>query len=525
MSILDGADRTASPRPLLAPLRRQDPARIGPYTLLGRLGAGAMGRVYLGRSTAGRLVAVKTIRDEYAEEPDFRDRFAHEVAAARRVSGVFTAAVVAADAEAEVPWLATAYVAAPSLATLVETCGPLPVPAVRWLAAGCAEALESIHSVGLLHRDLKPSNVLVSLDGPQVIDFGVARAVERVQLTATREALGTPAYMAPEQARETRRIGPASDVFSLGSTLLYAATGHAPYQGETTVDVLVRLATEEPDLSGLPPELAGTVAACLDRDPERRPTPAALLAQIAATMRFEHGDGDGARSLPERALALIEEHRRRPPAALAPAVDADSTFGSQSSLPTSLPDLVVGPSTPPPRAAATPPAATPPAQPKHSATRPTDRRLMLALAALLAIVLVGGGVAAGALLLGNDTPPATQGQGPPPNGRPPGPPPSPPGGQPITGPPAASFNQPFGDGDTTPVLSGSNLPPTTEVTITLKGHGSPVTMRTDRTGTFHYTFNQGHEFFDGPVPRGDYDFVVSYPKGEDLPARYSVGGP
>src|SRR4051812_28783886 len=256
---------------LLAPLRRHDPARVGPYLLLGRLGAGAMGRVYLGRSPAGRLVAVKTIRDDYAEEPDFRDRFAHEVAAARRVSGVFTAAVVAADPEAEVPWLATAYVPAPSLSRLVETCGPLPVPAVRWLAAGCAEALESIHSVGLVHRDLKPSNVLVSLDGPQVIDFGVARAVERVQLTTSREALGTPAYMAPEQARETRRIGPASDVFSLGSTLLYAATGHAPYQGETTVDVLVRLATEDPDLSGLPPELAGTVARCLDRDPDRRP--------------------------------------------------------------------------------------------------------------------------------------------------------------------------------------------------------------------------------------------------------------
>jgi serine/threonine protein kinase len=243
-------DRSDTPRPQLAPLRRNDPDRIGPYQLLGRLGAGAMGRVYLGRSAAGRLVAVKTIRDEYAEEPDFRDRFAHEVAAARRVSGVFTAAVVAADAEAEVPWLATAYVAAPSLARLVETCGPLPSPAVRWLAAGCAEALESIHGVGLVHRDLKPSNVLVSVDGPQVIDFGVSRAVERIQLTATREALGTPAYMAPEQARESRRTSAASDVFSLGSTLLYAATGHAPYRGDTMVDVLVRLTTEPPDLSG-----------------------------------------------------------------------------------------------------------------------------------------------------------------------------------------------------------------------------------------------------------------------------------
>src|SRR5215467_1610369 len=207
-------------QPTMQPLRRWDPEQIGPYGLLGRLGAGAMGQVFLGRSTAGRLVAVKTIKIEFAEEAGFRARFAQEVAAARRVSGVFTAAVVAADPEAEVPWLATAYVPAPSLARLVETCGPLPVPAVRWLAAGCAEALESIHAAGLVHRDLKPSNVLVSLDGPQVIDFGVARAVERIQLTATREALGTPAYMAPEQARDGRQATLASDVYSLGATMV-----------------------------------------------------------------------------------------------------------------------------------------------------------------------------------------------------------------------------------------------------------------------------------------------------------------
>src|SRR4051794_38006494 len=213
-------------RPQLAPLTRQDPVRVGSYRPLGRLGVGAMGRVYLARSAAGRLVAVKTIRPEYADEPDFRARFTREVAAARRVSGVFTAAVVAADPDAPVPWLATAYVPAPSLSRLVAACGPLPVPAVRWLAAGCAEALDSIHDAGLVHRDLKPSNVLVSRDGPRVIDFGVARAVERAQLSATRGSLGTPAYMAPEQARDTRQASPASDVFSLGSTLAYAATGH-----------------------------------------------------------------------------------------------------------------------------------------------------------------------------------------------------------------------------------------------------------------------------------------------------------
>ena len=191
-----------------------------------------MGRVYLGRSAAGRLVAVKTIKLEFAEEDDFRARFAQEVAAARRVNGVFTAGVVAADPDADVPWLATAYVPAPSLDRLVRTCGPLPVPAVRWLAAGCAEALASIHDAGLVHRDLKPSNVLVAPDGPRVIDFGVARAAEPAHLTSTHGSVGTPAYMAPEQARDTR-TGPASDVFSLGSTLLFAASGHAPYLGQT----------------------------------------------------------------------------------------------------------------------------------------------------------------------------------------------------------------------------------------------------------------------------------------------------
>jgi serine/threonine protein kinase len=292
-----------------------------------------MGRVYLGRSAAGRLVAVKTIKVELADEPDFRTRFAQEVASARRVSGAFTAAVVAADPEADVPWLATAYVPAPSLSRLVRICGPLPVAAVRWLAAGCAEALESIHNAGLVHRDLKPSNVLVSPDGPRVIDFGVARAAERIQLTATRGAVGTPAYMAPEQARDTRNATTASDVFSLGATMLFGATGHAPYQGETVMDVLVRLATEPPDLTGLPADLADIVTACLDRDPRRRPSSALVLARLAPAIRHD-GREPGSASLPGSALALISEYREDPkpsaPDGAEPADDA--TFGSQSAL-------------------------------------------------------------------------------------------------------------------------------------------------------------------------------------------------
>ena len=310
-------------------LRRWDPDRIGPYVILDRLGAGAMGQVYLGRSPAGRLVAVKTIRVELAEEAGFRTRFAQEVAAARRVSGVFTASVVEADPEADLPWLATAYVPAPSLSRLVRACGPLPTATVRWLAAGCAEALVSIHHAGLVHRDLKPSNVLVAPDGPRVIDFGVARAAERIELTAAQGAVGTPAYMAPEQARDTKQASVASDVYALGATLTYAATGHAPYQGDTAMDVLARLATEPPDLSGLPDALTELVTACMARVPRMRPTSSAVLATL--------GDFTEHSYLPEAAMDLIREYQRSPlPAGGAlPGEDHEDTSPSQTDLPAS----------------------------------------------------------------------------------------------------------------------------------------------------------------------------------------------
>src|SRR6478752_8969526 len=293
-------------------LRRWDPERIGPYVVLGRLGSGSMGQVYLGRSAAGRLVAVKTIRVELAEETGFRTRFAQEVAAARKVSGVFTAAVVEADPEADLPWLATAYVPAPSLSRLVLACGPLPVSTVRWLAAGCAEALASIHGAGLVHRDLKPSNVLVAPDGPRVIDFGVARAAERMGRTTARGAVGTPAYMAPEQARDTREASVASDVYSLGATLLFAATGHPPYQGASVMDVLARLATEEPDLSGLPAELSEVITACLHRVPRARPTSSAMLVQLGDFTVAQAGPDEEHSYLPDKAMALIAEYQRSP---------------------------------------------------------------------------------------------------------------------------------------------------------------------------------------------------------------------
>ena len=249
---------------------------------------------------------------ELAEESGFRTRFAQEVAAARKVSGVFTAAVVEADPEADLPWLATAYVPAPSLSRLVLACGPLPVSTVRWLAAGCAEALASIHGAGLVHRDLKPSNVLVAPDGPRVIDFGVARAAERMGRTTARGAVGTPAYMAPEQARDTREASVASDVYSLGATLLFAATGHPPYQGASVMDVLARLATEEPDLSGLPAELSEVITACLHRVPRARPTSSAMLVQLGDFTVAQAGPDEEHSYLPEPAMALIAEYQRSP---------------------------------------------------------------------------------------------------------------------------------------------------------------------------------------------------------------------
>ncbi|MET9619992.1 PQQ-binding-like beta-propeller repeat protein [Streptomyces sp. NPDC006464] len=310
-------------------LTQHDPRRIGPFEVLGRLGAGGMGLVYLARSASGRRVAIKTVRTELAEDQLFRVRFTREVEAARAVSGFYTAAVVDADPRAAVPWLATAYVPAPSLEEIVNECGPLPAQAVRWLAAGVAEALQSIHGAGLVHRDLKPSNVLVVEDGPRVIDFGIASGVSNTRLTMTNVAVGTPAYMSPEQARDSRSVTGASDVFSLGSMLVFAATGHAPFHGANPVETVFMLLREGPDLEGLPDELRPLIESCMQMDVSRRPSPADLQAQLAPHLFGSGSDDSGTASawLPQSATEMIE-HRRggrptqapvsRPPAPPAP---------------------------------------------------------------------------------------------------------------------------------------------------------------------------------------------------------------
>jgi hypothetical protein len=260
-------------------LQPADPRLIGPYQLLGRLGAGGMGRVYLGMSAAGRPVAVKIVHAELAADPEFRARFSSEVAAARKVSGLFTALVVDADVDAPVPWLATAYVAGSSLSEAVRNRGPLTAGSLLSLAAGLAKSLTAIHAAGVVHGDLKPSNVLLALDGPRVIDFGISQAAEVTPLARAGLVVGTPSFMSPEQAAG-KDVGPLSDVFSLGAVLAYAATGRKPFGTGQPAAVLERVVHGTADLEDVPAEVRPLIERCLAKDPARRPTAAELLAGV-----------------------------------------------------------------------------------------------------------------------------------------------------------------------------------------------------------------------------------------------------
>ncbi|MFE2531539.1 bifunctional serine/threonine-protein kinase/ABC transporter substrate-binding protein [Streptomyces sp. NPDC059371] len=268
----------------MEPLRSSDPARIADHRLLRRLGAGGMGVVYLARTPGGALVALKVLLAEYAEEPGFKERFRREVEVARRVDSPCVVPLVDADPDAEAPWLATAFVPGPSLAEAVTAYGPLSERGLRLLGARLAEALGEVHRAGLVHRDLKPGNVLIAHDGPRLIDFGIARAPEDRTLTATGMVVGTPGYLSPEQAegRGGDGIGPASDVFSLGCVLAFAATGRAPF-GSGAVDALLYRAVHDPaDLEGVPEGLLDVVGRCLEKDPARRPDAGELVRELTA---------------------------------------------------------------------------------------------------------------------------------------------------------------------------------------------------------------------------------------------------
>jgi hypothetical protein len=267
---------------LMEGLGAGDPQRVGRYRLLKRLGSGGMGQVYLGQSPSGRPVAVKVIRAEHAENADFRQRFREEVQAARQVSGTFTAAVVDADPDAARPWMVTEFVSGPSLAAAVESRGPLSVRAVRVLAAGLAEGLSAVHAAGLVHRDLKPHNVLLASDGPRIIDFGISRPADSADPTCAGGVIGSPGFMSPEQAMGDP-VGPATDIFCLGSVLAYAATGQPPFGAGPPSALLYRVVYGEASTVNIPRELRPVIAACLDRDPAARPTTDELLAELGDT--------------------------------------------------------------------------------------------------------------------------------------------------------------------------------------------------------------------------------------------------
>ncbi|MGW2981784.1 protein kinase domain-containing protein [Streptomyces humidus] len=317
----------------MEPLRSSDPARIADHRLLGRLGAGGMGVVYLARTPGGALVALKVLLAEYAEEPGFRERFRREVGIARRVDSPWAVPLVDADPDAGSPWLATAFVPGPSLGEAVAAHGPLAEPGVRLLGARLAEALGEVHRAGLVHRDLKPGNVLIAHDGPRLIDFGIARAPEDTALTATGLIVGTPGYLSPEQVMEPGGdgIGPASDVFSLGCVLAFAATGRAPF-GAGVVDALLYRAVHDPaDLDGVPPRLREVVEACLEKEPARRPE----AAELVRLLTDEGGpqDADASGWLPEPVARLIAE---RSAAALA-LPDVEQTQAPSDAVPDSAP--------------------------------------------------------------------------------------------------------------------------------------------------------------------------------------------
>ncbi|SFC01749.1 PQQ-binding-like beta-propeller repeat protein [Streptomyces aidingensis] len=370
--------------PAFEALAPGDPERVGPYRITGRLGAGGMGQVYLGRSRAGRLVAVKVVRPELAAEPDFRRRFAREAAAARKVSGAFTASVIDADPEGTPAWLATAYIPGLSLADAVSVHGPWPEPSLRALGAGLAEALESIHRAGLVHRDLKPSNILLAPDGPRVIDFGISVAAEVTALTRTGTVIGTPGFMSPEHVA-SGQAGPAGDVFSLAAVLAYAATGAGPFGTGPAHSVNFRVVYEAPDLDAVPGGLRPLLTDCLAKDPGQRPDLSALLDRLT-------GPGTPAVALPDHTGPVWLPTPVATALGLPAAQPAAASSGPASQpAPATPTEPARPPSAVPGRSAVHSAPTTPaPAPGGHPAPRLPRRRSLLVLGA-------GAAVAAGGL--------------------------------------------------------------------------------------------------------------------------------
>ncbi|MFJ6832261.1 PQQ-binding-like beta-propeller repeat protein [Streptomyces sp. NPDC091209] len=296
----------------------EHPRYAGQYLLETRLGSGGMGIVHLARSASGLRLAVKVVHAEFSQDPEFRGRFHQEIAAARRVSGAFTAPVVDADPEAERPWMATLFIPGPTLAEHVKRNGALSTDRLRHLMAGLAEGLRDIHRAGVVHRDLKPSNVLLAEDGPKIIDFGISRPADSELRTETGKLIGTPPFMAPEQFSRPRHVGPAADVFALGSVIVHAATGSGPFDSDSPYLVAYQVVHDEPDLTGVPEEMVDLVSRCLAKEPEDRPTPDELMVALRSvsasydTRAFipEQRKGEKESAPPGRKVALRPRHER-----------------------------------------------------------------------------------------------------------------------------------------------------------------------------------------------------------------------
>ncbi|MFB9367975.1 serine/threonine-protein kinase [Kitasatospora albolonga] len=366
------------------PLTPEDPAEVGGYRLRARLGAGGMGRVYLAYTPGGRPVALKVIRPELAEDPQFRHRFAQEVASARLIHGLFTAQVVDAGPDDALPWLATAYVPGPSLHQVVHRHGPLPERTGLLLLAGIAEALQAVHAAGVVHRDLKPGNVLLAADGPRVIDFGIARAADALPLTSTGLRIGSPGFMAPEQALG-RTATPATDVFALGALTAFVGSGTLPFGFGPEAGSLYRAVHEEPDLDRLPPSLLEPARLCLAKDPADRPTTAQLIEYVRShpavggELRFTDG------WLPESVSSALVGHSELPPT---PAPTAPTALAAPASA---LATVLLTPATAPEAATR---LAGPPPTPGTGKRK--GRRIAVRVSVVAGALLVG---AAGGLLL------------------------------------------------------------------------------------------------------------------------------
>ena len=385
---------------MLEALKAWDPAAVGPFTLLGVLGSGGFGRVYLGQGPGGERVAVKVIKADLAEDPEFQARFSREVSAARKVDGKFTARVVDAHAAGSELWLATEYISGPTLREAVAAQGPMSDSAVLALAAGLAEAIGAIHAAGLVHRDLKPDNVLLAYDGPRVIDFGIARVAGASTLTATGVLMGTLAYMSPEQVIG-QPAGPPSDVFSLASVLCFAATGKGPYGDGTQTELLYRVAHERPSLDGVPPRVRELVEPCMAADPSRRPTTADLSEHLGGarpavgwlrTETITAGAPDDTASM----TAQQPELGRTPPSGQTPG----SGWTPQSAWTPSSGRTTPSSGRTPPSSGRTPPSSgrTPPSgstRPAEPGRAPRPRRSRGRIAAIAAAVLVVVGVGVG----------------------------------------------------------------------------------------------------------------------------------